>query len=262
MIDKNISEFANNLADIASEITKKYFRKYFAEENKSNDTPVTIADREIESSIRDAIIKKFPDHGIVGEEYGLINENADYKWIIDPIDGTVLFVIGRPIFGNLIALSYQNKPILGIINQPITNERWIGIVDEESKLNNKIIKTRKCNNIEDAVLCTTSPVFFKGKDLEVFKSITTKTKYQNQGGAIYGGDCYLFGLLAMGSIDIIIESGLNNYDFMALSPIIESAGGIITDWKGKNLDLNSDGRIIACGDKKMYEKILKIIENT
>ena len=152
MIDKNISEFANDLADIASEITKKYFRKHFAEENKSNDTPVTIADREIESAIRDAIIKKFPDHGIVGEEYGLINENADYKWVIDPIDGTVSFVIGRPIFGNLIALSYQNKPILGIINQPITNERWIGIVDEESKLNNEIIKTRKCNNIEDAIL--------------------------------------------------------------------------------------------------------------
>jgi inositol-phosphate phosphatase/L-galactose 1-phosphate phosphatase/histidinol-phosphatase len=260
MIDKNISEFANTLADIASEITKKYFRKNFGEENKSNDTPVTIADREIENAIRNAIIKKFPDHGIVGEEYGSINNDADYKWIIDPIDGTLSFVIGRPIFGNLIALSYKGKPELGIINQPITDERWIGIKNGESKLNNKIIKTRKCNNIEDAILCSTSPAFFKGKDLEVFKLITAKTKYQNQQGVIYGGDCYLFGLLAMGSIDIIIESGLSNYDFMALIPIVEAAGGIITDWKGNSLNLNSDGWVLACGDKKMHEKILKIIE--
>lgn len=259
MIDKNINEFANYLADIASEITKKYFRKHFTEENKNNDTPVTIADREIENTIRNTIIREFPTHGIIGEEYGSLNENADYKWIIDPIDGTISFVIGRPIFGNLIALSYKDKPILGIINQPITKERWIGIIGEESKLNNNIIKTRKCSNIENAILCTTSPAFFKGKDLEIFKSITAKTKYQNQQGAIYGGDCYLFGLLAMGSIDIIIESGLNNYDFMALSPIVESAGGIITDWDGNILNLNSDGKVLACGDKEMHKKILKFI---
>jgi len=260
MIDKNIHEFANALADIASKITKKYFRKNFSEENKSNDTPVTIADREIENAICKAIIKKFPNHGIIGEEYGSINENADYKWIIDPIDGTLSFVIGRPIFGNLIALSYQNKPILGIINQPITDERWIGIKNKTSKLNNKIIRTRKCDNIENAILCTTSPAFFTGNDLEIFKKITAKTKYQNQQGVIYGGDCYLFGLLAMGLIDVIIESGLNNYDFMALIPIIESAGGIISDWDGNILDLNSDGRVIACGDKKMHKKILKLIK--
>jgi inositol-phosphate phosphatase/L-galactose 1-phosphate phosphatase/histidinol-phosphatase len=260
MIDQEIIRFANHLADLASEITAKYFRQHFGEENKDNDTPVTLADREIETAIREAITKKFPTHGIVGEEFGNSNENADYKWIIDPIDGTISFVIGRPIFGNLIALSHKNKPILGIINQAITKERWLGVVDGESKLNDHIIKSRNRDNISDAILCTTSPAFFKGKDLEIFEAIASQTKYQSQGGAIYGGDCYLFGLLAMGSIDIIIERGLKNYDFMALAPIVNSSGGIITDWDGNELNLNSDGKVLACGDKKIHQEILKLIK--
>lgn len=259
MINQEIINFANNLADISSNITKKYFRKHFGEENKFNDTPVTLADREIEGSIRDAIIKHFPDHGIVGEEFGNTNENADYKWIIDPIDGTISFVIGRPIFGNLIALSYKDEPILGIINQPITGERWLGTKNGPSLLNGQIIKTRNITKLEDAILCTTSPAFFKDNDLEMLKSISSKTKYQSQDGVIYGGDCYLFGLLACGSVDIIIEQGLKNYDFMALAPIVESAGGIITDWEGNKLNLNSNGKVLACGSKKLHEEILKLI---
>jgi len=254
--------FANYLADVSTPIARKYFRKNFAEEKKANDTPVTLADKKIEEEIRKAIQVQFPDHGIIGEEFENINSESDYKWIIDPIDGTASFIIGRPIFGTLICLSYKNKPIIGIINQPITDERWVGVIDKYSKFNDHDLKTRNCKNISDAILCTTSPEFFKGKDLKIFKSIASKTKYQEYGGVIYGGDCYLFGLLALGFVDIIIECGLKNYDYMALIPIIEEAGGIVTDWNGKKMNLNSDGTILACGNKRIHKKVLEFINNS
>ncbi len=259
MLNQEIISFANHLADISGAVINKYFRQDFGEIKKDNQTPVTLADREAEQVIREAILKKFPDHGIVGEEFGNVNPNAKYQWVIDPIDGTVSFVMGRPIFGTLIALCENGKPVLGIINQPITNERWIG--SEGSALfNNKKIQTKNCADLSDAILCSTSPHFFKDKDLELLNKISSGTKYQSQGGIIYGGDCYLFGLLAMGQVDIVIENGLNNFDFMALIPVIKSAGGVITDWKGEELSINSDGKVLACGDKVLHQKILELIK--
>ncbi|MDA0902585.1 MAG: histidinol phosphate phosphatase [Proteobacteria bacterium] len=263
MTDSKINEFvafSNHLADLSSYITKKYFRQNFSEENKSNDTPVTLADKEIEEMIRKEIIETFPDHGIVGEEFDKVNPESDYQWVLDPIDGTVSFIIGRPTFGTLISLAYKKKPLIGVINQPITNERWIGLAGQYSKFNGEIIKTSKRTNISEAVLCTTSPSYFKGKELEIFNNIITKTKYQTSGGAIYGGDCYLYGLLALGSVDIVIENELSNHDYMALIPIIEEAGGIITDWDGKALDLNSNGTVLACANKELHSKVLEIIK--
>ena len=318
MLDQEIINFANHLADLSSEVIRKYFRQDFGEIKKNDQSPVTIADKEAEEVMRNAIIKQFPNHGIVGEEFGNINPDAKYQWVLDPIDGTVSFVIGRPIFGTLIALCFEGKPILGIINQPINNERWVGspylggtslrqqtmgaessplfrgesgwasdsenrargvessplfrgesgwASDSENRargvnkstLNNQKIQTRKCANLNEAILCTTSPFFFQGKDLEMLNKISSQTKYQSQGGTIYGGDCYLYGLLAMGQIDIVIERGLKNFDFMALAPIIKAAGGVITDWRGNELNLHSDGTILACGDKVLHQKILGMI---
>lgn len=266
MLNQEIINFANHLADISGEVIKKYFRQDFGEIKKDNHTPVTLADKGAEEVMRNAIMQKFPDHGIVGEEFGNVNPNAKYQWVLDPIDGTVSFVMGRPIFGTLIALSFEGKPVLGIINQPINNERWVGISDKWSVVSGKLatfngqeIQTRKCEDLSEAVLCSTSPFFFQGKDLEMLNKIAAKTKYQSQGGIIYGGDCYLFGLLAMGQVDIIIERGLNNFDFMALVPIVEGAGGIITDWAGKELDINSDGTVLACGDAKLHQEILGML---
>ncbi len=262
LVTPEIIKFANHLADLSIPIAKKYFRKDLGEQKKLNDTPVTIADREIEEVLRSAIRKKFPDHGIVGEEFDDTDIDADYQWVIDPIDGTTSFVIGKPIFGTLIALTYKDEPLLGIINQPITGERWVGITNGKSKLNNKIIKTRKCTRLSEAILCTTSPAFFKGRNAQIFNAIKTKTKYQKFDGVIYGGDCYLFGLLALGLIDIVIEYGLNNYDYMALIPIVKSAGGIITDWKGAELNLKSQGMVLACGDANLHQKIVDLITET
>ncbi len=295
MLDQEIINFANHLADLSGEVIRKYFRQDFGEIKKNDQSPVTIADKEAEEVMRNAIIKQFPNHGIVGEEFGNINPDAKYQWVLDPIDGTVSFVIGRPIFGTLIALCFEGKPILGIINQPINNERWVGspylggtslrqqtmgaessplfrgesgwASDSENRargvnkstLNNQKIQTRKCANLNEAILCTTSPFFFQGKDLEMLNKISSQTKYQSQGGTIYGGDCYLYGLLAMGQIDIVIERGLKNFDFMALAPIIKAAGGVITDWRGNELNLHSDGTILACGDKVLHQKILGMI---
>lgn len=262
IITTEIIDFANHLADLSAVTIKKYFRKNFGEQNKRNNTPVTIADQETEKVIREAIRKKFPTHGIIGEEMDDTDLEADYKWVIDPIDGTTSFVIGKPIFGTLIALTYKDIPVLGIINQPITGERWLGIEGAKTKLNNKIIKTRKCENFSDAILCTTSPAFFKGINRKIFKVISSKTKYQKFEGVIYGGDCYLFGLLALGLVDIIIEYGLNNYDYMALVPVVKSAGGVITDWKGEELNLKSNGMVLACGDAVLHKKIVKLIKDT
>lgn len=260
IINKEIINFANHLADSSGEVIKKYFRQEIGEENKSNQTPVTIVDREVEMLIRENIIKEYPSHGMVGEEHGNINDNADYKWVIDPIDGTISFVMGRPIFGTLIALSYKNQPVLGIINQPITGERWLGVINQGSTFNGKKIKTRSCQNLSEAIFCSTSPHFLQDQDWPRIKKIATQTKYQSQGGIIYGGDCYLFGLLASGLIDIIVEKGLNNYDFMALVPVVKAAGGEITDWQGKELNINSDGTIIACGSKALHQKVLGLMQ--
>jgi len=295
MLDQKIIDFANHLADISGEVIKKYFRQDFGEIKKDDQSPVTLADKGAELVMREAIAKQFPDHGIVGEEFGNVNQNAKYQWVLDPIDGTVSFVMGRPIFGTLIALCFDGKPILGIINQPISGERWVGCspylggtsrcdsttmgvqsspclggtsrcdsttmgVDNTeyslSTFNGKKIQTRNCQNLSEAVLCTTSPFFFQGDDLVMLNKIASQTKYQSHGGIIYGGDCYLFGLLAMGQIDIVIERGLKNFDFMALVPVVKSAGGVITNWQGEELNINSDGKILACGDANLHKKIL------
>ena len=259
MLNQEIINFANHLADISGEVIKKYFRQNFGEIKKDDQSPVTLADKGAELVMREAIAKRFPDHGIIGEEFGNINPKAKYQWVLDPIDGTVSFVMGRPIFGTLIALCVDGKPILGIINQPISSERWLGIVDNEATFNGKKTKTRNCQNLSEAILCTTSPFFFQGEDLAMFNKISSQTKYPSQGGVIYGGDCYLFGLLVLGQIDIIIERGLKNFDFMALVPIIKSAGGVITNWNGEELNIDSDGKILACGDATLHKKILEII---
>lgn len=259
ILPQEVFDFANHLADIASDISKRYYRQPNGEAAKSDDSPVTIADREIESVIRQEILKKFPNHGVIGEEFGSHNPNAENVWIIDPIDGTSSFITGRPIFGNLIALRQGDKVVLGIMNQPITNERWIGVEGEGSYLNQQKIRTRNCSELSEAVMCTSSPFFFTGKDEILFKKLCQKTKYQHLGGAIYGGDCYSYGCLASGFVDIIIEPGLKIYDFAAHLPIIQNAGGVVSDWQGNDLKLEMGAKLLACGDKILHQKALKFI---
>lgn len=260
MLSKELINFAGHLADISSKIAKQYFRLDNEEVAKDDDSPVTKADREIERILREEIQKNYPTHGIIGEEFGLHNEGADFTWILDPIDGTSSFIIGRPIFGTLIALTHKGKSILGIMNQPITSERWIG-AEGISTLNGEKIKTRKCTEIADAVMCASSSFHFRDADEKVLKKISGLTKYQKIGGIIYGGDCYSYASLASGFVDIVIDPGLKVYDYAALLPIIENAGGIITDWQGNDPKLKSNVKLVACGTKELHEKVLKAINS-
>jgi len=255
-------DFANRLADIATAISKKYYRVDNQEVAKDDDSPVTIADKEIELKIRQAIQQQLPNHGIIGEEYGNHQEDADFVWIIDPIDGTSSFIVGRPIFGNLIALTHHQKVILGIINQPINQERWLGVDGSGSWFNGQKIQTRNCQKISQAVLSSSSPFFFKAQNKVIFEKISELTKYQKIGGVVYGGDCYAYGCLASGFVDLIIEPELKVYDFASHIPIIENAGGIITDWDGNQLKLQSNTKLIASATPQLHNEVLKFIKNT
>jgi inositol-phosphate phosphatase/L-galactose 1-phosphate phosphatase/histidinol-phosphatase len=245
---------AKRLADIARPIVSSFFRSNIAVHDKHNMTPVTAADKEVEIAIRAVLKTEFPEHGILGEEFGSHNLDAEYVWIIDPIDGTKAFVTGKPLFGTLIALCRNGSPILGIIDQPILKDRWVGVAGHPTTHNGNIISTRSCTRITDAWLSTTSPDMFKGKQEIAFKELNKKVKF-----SIYGGDCYSYGLLASGFSDIICEATLLPYDYCALVPIIEGAGGKISNWTGDPLKISSDGTVIATGDAILHKIAIDIL---
>ncbi len=247
-------ELAEKLADIARPIVTNYFRSDIKILDKENLTPVTAADREAETAIRIVLESEYPEHGILGEEFGGHNLDAEYVWIIDPIDGTKAFVTGKPLFGTLIALCKNGSPVLGIIDQPILKERWIGAIGHPTTHNGNLISTRACKRIGDAWLSATSPDMFKGKHETAFKQLAGKVKFP-----LYGGDCYSYGLLASGFSDIICEATMQPYDYCALVPIIEGAGGKISNWAGEPLKISSDGTVLATGDAILHEIAIEIL---
>ncbi|HYL49643.1 MAG TPA: histidinol-phosphatase [Stellaceae bacterium] len=234
---------AGALADKAAAIIRRYFRSNLAVETKADETPVTVADREAEAEMRALIEARFPDHGVLGEEHGRTRPEADYVWVLDPIDGTKSFISGVPLFGTLIALTHKGTPVLGVIDQPILRERWLGAEGRKTTLNGKPIATRACSMVGDATLYATAPDMFAGTDAQAFARLRQGVKL-----ARYGADCYAYGLLAAGFVDLVVEAGLKPYDYCALVPVIEGAGGEMSDWTGEVLTLRSDGRVIAAGD--------------
>ncbi len=239
-------EFAETLADAARPVIRRHFRTPFAIDTKPDDSPVTIADRDAERAMRALIAETYPDHGILGEEFGRENDHAEHVWILDPIDGTRSFITGRPVFGTLISLVRNGAPILGVIDQPILDERWIGATGIATRFNGAPSETRRCSGLEKSVLGTTSPDLFDETEKESFRALSRAS-----GTTIYGGDCYNYALLASGFVDIVVESGLKPYDFCALVPVIEGAGGIVTDWRGNRITIASAGDILALGDPNL-----------
>ncbi len=245
---QELLSFANNLADEAGKIVQQYFRSKFEVIKKDDDSPVTIADRSIEKRLREIIEEQRPDDGILGEEFGVKDSKSGLIWVIDPIDGTKSFVIGRPTFGTLIALCENDEPVLGIIDQAILNERWVGVKGQKTTFNGQPIKTRPCQTLDEARICSTTPAMFN-KTGPAYEAL-------GKGNEIaWGGDCYMYGLIASGFMDIAIEADLSPYDFAALVPVIEGAGGHISDWEGNSITLKSDGRIIALGDPAMWDEV-------
>jgi inositol-phosphate phosphatase/L-galactose 1-phosphate phosphatase/histidinol-phosphatase len=250
-------ELAERLADTVRPIVANYFRSNIKVQDKGNLTPVTIADRKAESAIREILQNEFPDHGILGEELGIQNLDAEFVWVIDPIDGTKSFITGKPLFGTLIALCKNGTPVLGVIDQPILKERWVGASGHPTTHNGVIISTRKCSHINDSWLSTTSPDMFKGAHEIAFQLLAKRVKF-----ALYGGDCYSYGLLASGFSDIICEATMQPYDYCALVPIVEGAGGQISDWSGKPLNISSDGTVLASGDANVHQAAIEILSQT
>ena len=246
--------FALRLADVAGEVIRPYFRKPLAVSDKADLTPVTVADRLAEEAMRALIEGHFPDHGILGEEFGRVREDAELIWTLDPIDGTKSFISGVPLFGTLIALTQRGRPILGVIDQPISRERWAGAAGRPTTLNGALIRCRPCLELAAATLFATTPDMFKGEDAAAFARVSAAVKLTR-----FGTDCYAYGLVAAGFVDIVLEAGLKPYDFCAMVPVVEGAGGVATDWRGESLDLTSDGRILVAGDRRAHDTALALL---
>jgi histidinol phosphatase-like enzyme (inositol monophosphatase family) len=245
---------ANSLADAARPIAARYFRTPVTVDDKSDLSPVTIADREAETAMRTLLAKHVPDHGVFGEEHGAERTDAEYVWVLDPIDGTKAFITGLPIFGTLIALLHRGVPVLGIIDQPISKERWLGATGRPSTLNGKPIKVRACAALDKAYMYSTAPQMFGGPLAQRHEALAQQVKLFR-----WGGDCYAYGLLASGHVDLVVENDLKLYDFAALAPVIKGAGGLITDWHGKELDMRSDGSVLAAGDPAVHRAAAAVL---
>lgn len=255
MVEPRFVELANALADAARPIAARYFRTPVAIDDKTDNSPVTIADREAETAMRDLLTRHVPEHGVFGEEHGAVRTDAEYVWVLDPIDGTKAFITGLPIFGTLVALLRRGKPVLGIIDQPILKERWLGVDGQRSTFNGQPISVRACPSLDRAYMYSTAPIMFPGAYEAPHERLTKKVKLFR-----WGGDCYAYGLLASGHVDLVVEASLKLYDFAALVPVIKGAGGLITDWRGKELDMNSDGSVLAAGDKKVHAESMGILD--
>ncbi|MFC3712670.1 histidinol-phosphatase [Sphingoaurantiacus capsulatus] len=254
MIDADILILAERLADAAGAAVRPYFRQPFDIETKGDLSPVTAADRAAETAMRAIIEAERPQDGIIGEEFGRVREDARYVWVFDPIDGTRAFITGRPLFGTLIALLDDGKPVLGVIDQPIIGDRWVGAEGRPTLLNGLPVRTRACASLAEARVGTTSPQAFGEAPFAAFERLRPHVC-----DVIYGGDCYNYGVLAAGHLDLVVESGLQLYDFAALVPVIEGAGGRMVDWQGRPLDRRSDGSVVAAGDAELIPAALKLL---
>ena len=245
---------AERLADAARPVVRKYFRTPVAVDDKADDSPVTIADREVEAAMRAILTAEVPDHGILGEEHGQTNCDAEWVWVLDPIDGTAAFITGKPSFGTLISLAHRGRPVLGLIDQAFTDERWLGAAGRPTTLNGLAAQVRPCPDLAHAYAFTTAPELFCPQTRPGWDRIAARVKRTR-----YGCDCYAYALLASGFVDVVVEAGLKPYDFAALVPVIEGAGGIMTDWSGEPLTIASAGRVCAAGDARVHAEALRVL---
>ncbi len=247
-------EFAHRLADTSGEVIRRYYRRPIAVDRKADDSPVTIADREAETALRRLIETTYPDHGVVGEEQDDVREDAEFVWVLDPIDGTRSFITGKPLFGTLIALCHANVPVIGVIDQPVSGERWLGCAGRPTLLGDRPVATRACGELADAVLFTTGREWYGETALTAFKRLESRVRITQ-----YSADCYAFALLATGFVDLVSECSMHNHDIAALVPVVEGAGGIMTDWQGRSLDLRRAGCVLATGDPSLHETALAVL---
>jgi myo-inositol-1(or 4)-monophosphatase len=254
----DFAAFVDELAAVAGETIRPFFRSALSIENKSRSggfDPVTAADRAAESAMRALIKETFPAHGIVGEELPAEQPNAEYVWILDPIDGTKSFICGMPAWGTLIALTRRGEPIYGMMYQPFTREHFSGdgaAARYRGPAGDRALQTRACAALGDAIMLTTSPLLMNDADRRCFAGVERAVRLSR-----YGGDCYAYCMLAAGHVDLIIETELKPHDVLALIPIIEGAGGIMTTWE--NDRPHRGGRIVAAGDRRVHAQAMELL---
>jgi histidinol phosphatase-like enzyme (inositol monophosphatase family) len=246
---------AHRLAEAAGAAIRPHFRDVEAE-RKDDASPVTVADRAAEEAMRTLLLAEYPQDGVHGEEFGASEGRSGRQWVLDPIDGTVSFLAGRPIFGTLIALLKDGFPVLGVIDQPILGERWVGVVGQPTTFNGRPVRCRPCPQLNEAVIATSGPHYFTPDQGDRFMALAGETDHKRM---VMGGDCYNYALLASGHIDIVCEAGLKLHDYAALVPVVEGAGGLVADWQGNPLHATSDGHVLAIGDPARLEDVLEAL---
>ncbi len=257
MSDIQLSAFvksAEMMAAFAGNLIREAAERPYGMELKSDGSPVTDVDKATEDCIRTLIAERHPDHGILGEEREPVSPDAEFVWVIDPIDGTLPFLAGIPVFGTLIALMQGDTPLLGIIDMPMTNERWVGQHGKETLRNGVPVRTRECSDLSSALMSTSNQDFYGPDDIEALTRMKDATRL-----AVYGGSCMSYAQLATGRIDVGMDVQFDIHDYLALVPVIQGAGGAITDWDGNALGLHSGHRFIAAGDKKVHDEALRIL---
>jgi myo-inositol-1(or 4)-monophosphatase len=254
----DFSSFVDELATASGDTILPFFRTALAIENKAAQgsfDPVTAADHAAETAMRTLIRRSFPHHGIIGEEFGAEGTDAEYVWVLDPIDGTKSFICGMPAWGTLIALTRFGDPVFGLMNQPFTRERFSGdgrAARYRGPADERDLRVRPCATLAEAVLFTTSPLLMNAADRAAFGRVEAAARLSR-----YGGDCYAYCMLAAGHVDLVIETELKPYDVLALIPIITGAGGVITTWE--NASPAAGGRIVAAGDRRVHAQALTIL---
>ncbi len=250
---------AEAAADAAGAAIRPWFRGGAAAELKGDASPVTAADREAEAAMRAVLAVHFPEHGVLGEEGGEERAGARFRWVLDPIDGTRAFITGRPTFGTLVALLDGDTPVLGVIDQPITGERWLGAAGQPTRFRGPFGRagTRPCPALAEAELSCTSPAVFTPAETPRFDALAAAVRRVS-----WGGDCYGYGLLALGQVDVVAEATLQLWDWAALVPVVEGAGGRMTDWAGAPLRPGGDGTVLAVGDPALLAPALQALRGT
>ena len=254
----DFAAFVDDLATVSGETILPFFRTSLSVEDKSRGgsfDPVTAADRAAEAAMRTLIRRSFPDHGIVGEEYGSERADAEYVWVLDPIDGTKSFIAGMPMWGTLIGLTRFGQPVFGMVHQPFMRERFTGdggAARYRGPTGERELRVRSCASLSDAVLFTTSPRLMKTSDRQTFGRVEEAVRLSR-----YGGDCYAYCMVAAGHIDLLIETELKPYDIAAIIPIITGAGGVITNWE--NGPAVGGGRVVVAGDKRVHAAALAVL---
>ena len=254
----DFAAFVDKLATVSGEAILPFFRSSLGVEDKGSAAgfdPVTAADRAAESAMRTLIKRSFPEHGIVGEEYGNEQTQAEYVWVLDPIDGTKSFITGMPAWGSLIALTRNGEPVFGMMHQPFIRERFAGdggATRYRGPAGERELHVRLCATLADAMMFTTSPQLMNDADRTAFGRVEAAVRLSR-----YGGDCYAYCMLAAGHVDLVIETGLKPHDIVALIPIVQGAGGIVTNWEGESAV--KGGRVVAAGDKRVHAAAMKLL---